>query len=279
MTQEIGNRKTYLTSFHDKTQEYKAENCVLNVLLSSTRLSYVLFNPNSLSVHLLAYYDFEKITDEVIQTIKNDTFIANRHIKTHCFYFAPLYSLIPNELQEDLSRMNEIVWSAQATESYALKNKAIQLLSSVPPDLKKMLESCLNARDCKHISAPFLDQLIKENTQSENRVFVNFIQSHIEIIAFSKGKLQLCNCYPVKTAEDAIYFIVSVYESLSFNTEIVPLVMGGDVHADSKIYNLIDRYIGNIEWMKRSERYKYDAALQELPNNYFINQFTSLECE
>ncbi len=93
------------------------------------------------------------------------------------------------------------------------------------------------------------------------------------------GKLQLCNSFKFETDEDMLYFLLNVYKQLGFDTNLMPLVLKGDIEKELSKFQLIYKYIRNVSFAEETDTIKFapfSAAI--LPHKYFT-LFNSFACE
>ena len=76
-----------------------------------------------------------------------------------------------------------------------------------------------------------------------------------------------------------LYFLLNVYKQLGFDTNIMPVLLEGDIEKESSKFQLIYKYIRNVSLTGNTDNIKFaplSAAI--LPHRYFT-LFNSFACE
>lgn len=92
---------------------------------------------------------------------------------------------------------------------------------------------------------------IEKHSQS-TKVYLHVLEDQFECIIFTNGKLQLCNSYTYKTAEDFIYYVLFCFEQLKLNPNEVETVLCGSITSESDLYDILYTYVRNVSFMDRS---------------------------
>jgi hypothetical protein len=90
----------------------------------------------------------------------------------------------------------------------------------------------------------------------------------VTLLALSGNKVNLANSFPVKSAEDFVYYLMAVYDTLKLNPEEVPLIVYGEVIKDSAIYQLANKYIRHVSFGESSGKLKYHHDYPFPPHFY-----------
>ena len=264
-------------------KEYKSSECALHLLLTSDSISFGEFAYETKTLHSYTKYDFSisaGIADQ-LEGLKwlfdNEKTLLQKYFTTSLSYFNQEVVLLPNDLDEqeqELQLPNDLNSVKKYTSISALQARCnFRIPESIQSFFAK--NQCY---EITHASATLLNHLIaKQKFVRSKTVYVNFQAGLLEIIGFDQEQLLLHNIFPVKAAEDYIYFILSVYEALQFNTSTVNCVLMGDIDQPSKIYDHIFKYIHHFEFAKEPIHIKYAAAFEGQKLFQFYSFLTSIQ--
>jgi hypothetical protein len=91
------------------------------------------------------------------------------------------------------------------------------------------------------------------------------------VLAFDGGQLIYCNAFHFMTPEDIAYYLIFVFEQLNLNPEEVGLTLLGNIDRYSPVYDLLFRYIRNIEFAGRNESFGYSYLFNEIPDHFYYS--------
>ena len=125
----------------------------------------------------------------------------------------------------------------------------------------------------KHASTLLIEKLLNQykNTKGDF-CFVNVSAQYFEIVVVKNNQLSLYNCFPYKSKEDFIYYILFTAEQLNLNPETLKLVLLGAIEKESELYTIAYQYIRNVQFYKPVNSYAVTKNLS--PHAYFtlLNQ-------
>lgn len=264
-------------------KDYKSSECALHLLLSADSISFGEFAYETKTLQSYTKYDFPisaGITDQ-IEGLKwlfdNEKTLLQKYFTTSLSYFNHEVVLMPTDFDaqdQELQLPDDMSLVKKFTAIPALQARCNFLIPAP-------IESFFAKNQCyeiTHASATLLSHLIaKQKFVRSKTVYVNFQNGFLEIIGFDQEQLLLHNIFPVKAAEDYIYFILSVYEALQFNTTSVNCVLMGDIDQPSKIYDHIFKYVHHFEFAKEPIHIKYSAAFEGQKLFQFYSFLTSIQ--
>ena len=113
----------------------------------------------------------------------------------------------------------------------------------------------------KHQSTILIESLELENKHNYNtKVYINFNTNSIDLIIFKAGKLELYNSFETFTQEDVIYYILFTFEQLQLNPETVDVSVIGIITEDDVNYNILYKYIRNVEIFKSNYNFTFKST-------------------
>lgn len=133
----------------------------------------------------------------------------------------------------------------------------------------------------KHSATSLIENLsvLVKNKSDNNTLFIDVSVGSFDLVYFKDNKLHFYNQFSFHTKTDFIYFLLSAIEQLKLNPESVNLMLLGKIDKSDEIYEIVYRYVRNIEFVKRNDNYSYSYVLDELKQHEHFVLFNSLQCE
>lgn len=121
-----------------------------------------------------------------------------------------------------------------------------------------------------HQNSTLIESSLHQSIKNEY-IHIQFNRKSIDIVAFKNNKLQLQNTFDYKTAEDVIYFLLYVMEQLGLSQETTELYISGKIVEESKIYDLLYKYIKEIKLRELPNQVDYSQPLRLAePHQYYL---------
>ena len=107
-------------------------------------------------------------------------------------------------------------------------------------------------KDFRHEASILLENLIKENLErtDDPRIYLNVKDQRFEMFVLKGTKFLFNNTFRFKTKEDFLYFLLFSMEQLHLDVETTPVYFLGMIEEDSKIVELVTRYVRDIRFKK-----------------------------
>ncbi|MBM3435779.1 MAG: DUF3822 family protein [Bacteroidetes bacterium] len=114
--------------------------------------------------------------------------------------------------------------------------------------------------------------LIKyKNSLNQKRIFANVRSSCLDILVLEGKKLLYYNIFSYKTREDFVYFIIFVMDQLNLNPEESELKLSGYIDKNSKIFDILYKYIRHVSFLERTNSFSYSYLFGDIPSHYFFS--------
>jgi hypothetical protein len=150
---------------------------------------------------------------------------------------------------------------------------------TLPIELKQLLKKHFGAIEVFHYSSTLIETLLMmHKNKSTITLFVNFHASNFDLLLIENNSLKLYNSFCCSTKEDFVYYILFACEQLNLNPEEIHIELLGELDSKSAYYQLLYKYIRNIQFSKRNDSFTYSYKFNELPSNYFYNLFSQFQC-
>ena len=261
------------------------------------------FDMNDLQRYDLIFEQGDKTFGYSLRDIEKNKFIALGFFRNH---LAEVYSSLP-WLSGNFHSVNGVIGNCKFTlipealfmenekESYfnflheresgetvysdPIEHLGIYSVYSIPGFYRKEMEKVFPKAKYCHISSVLISNLwmnIKNTTG--RKVFLNLREEQFDLLVFVGNELKYCNAFHFLTAEDIAYYVIFVFEQLDLNPEEIRLVLLGNVDKFSPVYDLLFRYIRNIEFINRNESANYSYVFGDVPAHSYYTLLNLTPC-
>lgn len=196
-----------------------------------------------------------------------------------------LYTLVPLALfdEKELETYLNFNHSVDEKEALQFSYSIVESLSTVivyaiPRTIHYLLKAKLPLFNSFHLGFPLLESTLLQS-KAENNLFLHIQNRRFEIIYAPLHKLHYFNSFQYKNAEDLIYFLLYAMEQLNLDQEVINLIVLGEIEKESQVYELLYRYIKNVNLAKRTENIRFSKVLSEIPSQYYYSIFNQHLCE
>lgn len=131
-----------------------------------------------------------------------------------------------------------------------------------------------------HISSLLIEGIWMnfKNLIAEKRVFIFVREEAFNMMIFDRKQLVYSNAFQFRAPEDFVYFVIFVMEQLNLNPEEVPVTLLGNIDTKTPHFDLIYKYIRNIDFALRSESTHYSYVFDEVPGHSYYTLLNPVLC-
>jgi hypothetical protein len=116
-----------------------------------------------------------------------------------------------------------------------------------------------------------------KNLITEKMIFLFVRTDSFNMMIFEKKQLVYSNAFHFRAPEDFIYFVIFVMEQLNLNPEEVPVTLLGSITKKSQIFDLLCKYIRNVEFAQRNESPGFSYVFNDVPGHSFYTLLNPVE--
>lgn len=161
--------------------------------LSSEQIGDVLKQQEELNVN---YTTVELICESDLYTVIPSAFFRPEEAKDYL------------QFQHELPTYETVIYNE-------IPECSVVSIFSIPKALKVALETNYPTLQPQHQLSNIL--ILKNQTDSPLMMHVWMRFKKIDIVLFNNANLQLANCYPYNSPEDAVYYILNVFDKLQLD--------------------------------------------------------------
>ncbi len=256
----------------------------LSIELSLSGFSYSILDTNTNTFIGFEHYGFKSPSNgypgiiKIIKDIKNKNELLSKPYKnTYVLFTNEKSTLIPLELFREDKKETYLKFNHPITkEDIVLFEKLFNLkacnIFAVSGQLKEFLEKEFPGTKLGHHSGSLIENIIFQNNEKENNIYLHVSQDYYFDILFVKGKrLEFYNNFSYQNAEDFVYYILYVFQQLKLDTEKQKFTVLGNISKQSEEMKLLATYFKNILYGNRNETFHYSSLFEEVPRHQFYN--------
>ncbi|MEZ4960406.1 MAG: DUF3822 family protein [Saprospiraceae bacterium] len=265
----------------------------LSILLGMDSLVYFLFDVGTQQALLLKSVPLENPQNNVqglCESLKQ--FFGQEDLFSYLFRRvrialpSSVSAIVPARLFNEAERatyLEELI--SDGPHSYVqhdeLGNMGINIVYPVATELVATLKKQFPTGKFFSPSTPLLLGFKKTIDIDERgtTVFAYLAEDKVYILAFEKQNLLFFNAYPFQATSDVMYFVLLVYDQLNLSPAEIPLVLSGNIVADSDIYRTLYRYVADIRFLEELPFLKFGRKFQEIPPYFNFNLYSLALCK
>ena len=131
-----------------------------------------------------------------------------------------------------------------------------------------------------HLSSLLIESIWMnfKNLITDKRIFIFVREEAFNMMIFDKKQLVYSNAFHFRAPEDFVYFVIFVMEQLNLNPEEVPVTLLGNIRISTPCFDLIFKYIRNIDFALRNESTNYSYVFDDVPGHSFYPLLNPVLC-
>lgn len=258
----------------------------MSIQISLNGLSFCILNTHTNTVLEIKQNTFDKKVkpDELLDALKHlfnsEKWTKESFTTIQVIHINELATLVPKpffdqeSIAEYLKLNSKILKTDYITFDEIMINDSINVY--VPyVNVNNYIHEHFGDFNFKHYSTVLIEEILtKEKNASNAKVYVHVNTNHFEIIATKSGGLILYNTFEYASKEDFIYYILFTLEQLSFNPELIEIVMLGKIKPNDTLYNILYKYVRHISFGTRNDsKTQTETNISEHANFTLLTQF------
>lgn len=186
-------------------------------------------------------------------------------------------TLVPEAFFDQDSKYSYFNLNFQHASGETIKENFINqlrayLVWSVPSTLLDSFAANIKApQHIYHAGTLFLENTLIQYQRNRNNLIVTDLEASLARIAVIKnGNLHFFNMFSYSNDVDLLYYLMYVSDKLEIKPDADSYVFTGEIYRNSELYQLLDRYLGNISFGQRPETLEYSHQFNQISaHNYY----------
>ena len=275
MTKETEQKK------NNKISLEKTKNIELSIQFSLDGFSFCVLDSKTQKDIYFTQYQFEETLNSLedllkrIETIfKNDANLQIEYAAVSVIHQSNLSTIVPSKYFDKKSLANYLNFNIKTLKTDFITFDNINTIDAknvyVPyVNINNYLFQNFGEFEYQHHSSILLEKLLKIESSTEKKMYVNVSKSSFDIVVLENRKLIFSNSFSYTTKEDFIYYILFTAEQIQLNTEEFKLYFMGEIEIESEIYKIAYTYIKNISFLKSENSIFKDLEISN-HSNYIL---------
>ncbi|QNF34552.1 DUF3822 family protein [Adhaeribacter swui] len=139
------------------------------------------------------------------------------------------------------------------------------LQATFPPDIIQI----------RHQVSAFIETLLHITERSaQKRLYAYVEQDYLTLIIIKNNQLEFGNVFYYATPEDFIYFLIFVMQEHELNPDQDPVTIWGDVLHDSDLFDMMRKYVRNLQMGKKPSGLSYSYKFEEQFDHRYLEVFS-----
>jgi hypothetical protein len=264
----------------------------LSIQSSLDGFSFVLFDENTKkfqsveSISLPNLRNADEFGDTFEKYAENHSWLNLPYKQVSIIHECTQSTLVPSPLfdpQElnNYTNLNFVVSENEVVKADKLPNVDAYKIYGIPKVIiDTFLRQYPDHRLFCHASILIESLLVlNKNSPAIMRCYVNVRNSYLDIVILEGRQLLFYNSFEYKSIEDFIYYLIFVLEQLKLNPEEIELGLAGYIEKNSKLFEIVYKYIRNISFLPQNDSYEYSYIFQEVPSHRYFNLLSLNQCE
>lgn len=194
----------------------------------------------------------EHALEEIKACFKDKRVLEEEYKKVYVTYSNELFTLVPQDFFDKNKLTDYLKFNTKILKTDFLTYDQLpdqELVNVYVPyaNINNYFFDCFGSFTFYHSLSVLIKNTLLDSDVLETVLTAYFSQSYFELVIRTGKKLLLANSFTYQAPEDVVYYILFCAEQLNLNPETIKLNLLGDIHADSKIYELLYKYIRHVE--------------------------------
>ena len=272
----IGQKTTQKTN---KIDSY-INNSSLAIHINESWVIFCLFNDQKLSSLNKVRFLHKKKSNFVLKTIRKYIKSFSKEdipSEVKLIYYNKTSTLVPSALYDQKNSLNYLKYNASikvddiAANDQVL-NHEINNVYIPNSEINNFIFEKFKTFDFYHYSSLIIEKISNELVENfSEKVYVNINDGFFDILFFKDKKLEFYNSFDHNSNEDILFYLLFCFSELKLNPDKIHTVFSGSINLDSKLYELIYRYVRNVELIDPLDIDGIDSNV--LNSNILLSEF------
>lgn len=249
--------------------------------LSLHSFSYFFENDNTKKISGLFVFNFDKddvedISQQLVAIFREQALLHKRYKKIFILYSDAESVLLPEELYKP--GQNELLLDTLFGDLHhaiiltdLVADKKIYNVYRMPSAIHQVIVDQFPLATFYHQHS-----LLIKKMNANDLLDVIIYENKIVLTLIKNKELQIIQTFFCQSADDMMYHLKNVAKQ--FNSEDVPVRLGGMIKETSELVNKINANFFNVTFDEMPAGYEFASGIQQIPSHYFSHLFSIALC-
>ncbi len=252
--------------------------CELSILIGMDSFAYLIKDTEG-QVQALKEYQMDVAQDEKEWAfmMENEPLLVETYKTVQIGIALPPFTFIPEDLfnkklaREYINHQTTLSKEDEVKEILIPEAQAYNLFV-VPAWLKRRLAELPKPDKVAHLSGTLL---LKAKAYSDE-MDQPFLWAHINpgriwLGALENGELKYANSFPFSTDNDALYYLLMLFEHTGLAPDRTTIYLSGRISTDLTLFKNLIRFVAQPEFIKVENQLNFGPQLQQYPEHWFYD--------
>ncbi|MDX1666091.1 MAG: DUF3822 family protein [Saprospiraceae bacterium] len=255
----------------------KIASCELSILLGMDSLVFMLVD--AAGIQLIKDYQYDSRDWEELEGIfEGEKLLSERYLRVKTAFLSPQQTLVPEPLyQEDkdriyLEHLTDLSNDAQLDTDYLPEVEAYSVYA-YPHAWKEILEHHYEQYAVFHISTPLIrtsrEKIKGQPADGTSHMHIHVFDRLLQVLLWREDQLCFVNTFPFGSARDFVYYVLLVIDQYDLDQSETSVVVSGRIIKDSEVYQLLGRYLENINFASAPGQPVMGQQLKIFPAHFY----------
>ncbi|MDD4608872.1 MAG: DUF3822 family protein [Bacteroidaceae bacterium] len=240
---------------HEKIDFSKSDQYTLSIRFSSDGFSYMIYDPTidySLSFSEMNLHTTESYLANATRLLHHPDLIEHTYKRINIIHVSKRFTLIPTEfyqkeLSEDYFYHNHPRVTNEQVLYNALPLSSIVVAHGIQTDLFQLIEQTYPTATIYSHVCPLIEFLHNASKHgNKKKMYINYRSKEMDVFCYNRGQLLLSNTFQTKSIEDQVYYLLYIWQQLSFNQERDEMRLVGFIPEKEQLLNKLRYYVKNV---------------------------------
>ena len=258
--------------------------------IDKTSFRSAVFDPGRRKFVAVSFRHFSKplgkqeFLEQIRLNIAEEELLKHSYQKVHVIWNSQCATLVPAPLYDEEARKTYLNYNQSFDKNDEVFSDKLKTCGSFnvfacPAEIVALFRP-LKAHLNHHASVLVESLLIQhKHNLTPMQVFINVHTAFFDMVVINDRRLLFYNSFAYNTAEDFIYFVLFTFEQLKMTGENARVTLSGEIVKNSGVYEILHKYIRNLEFAGPTEPISHSYILQDLPAHVYQNLFSAVLCE
>ncbi|MFO7617103.1 MAG: DUF3822 family protein [Bacteroidales bacterium] len=271
-----------ISAIDDAFDSRNSSVCQLSIQYGAQLFSFAILDLLSNRYLALRHYWFnspvspENQADHLRILLNSEGYLLRPYDRIHFLYLSPSSVIIPDDLYIEGKESSYFLQQQQVPDDHVILHSPIKEVSSrllfpIPSTVHEYLTTHLDRVGFYHQSCPLIQSCCSDPTGEggTSRAALFAGPGFIDMALFSGNGLILYNSYPAGSTEEAIYYILYVFNQFGLIHEETPLEISGFIENFPGADRLLGQYIRHITYGRFNTAFRFSPAFTTLTPHHF----------
>jgi hypothetical protein len=174
-----------------------------------------------------------------------------------------LYTFVPQEFFIEEEASNYLKFSTKILKTDVVAHDLLEIQDLVNvyipyTNITNFFFEKYGEFEYRHSSSVLVEEALRPGESQGSKAYINTYEGYYDLVIVDDNKLLFCNTFTFETKEDFIYYLLFTAEQLKLDPENLDLILLGNIHQDSPLYEILYTYIRKIRF------FEVDVDVKEL---------------